>query len=74
MEPYPVGGDGVVRPLELLRTAKPTHVVSVADCESQAIPSVCYRVCSPALILHQGSDPIILCQTLFEVTCVLNVR
>eukprot|EP00752_Nemacystus_decipiens_P010152 g9048.t1 len=27
MEPYPVGGDGVVRPLELLRAAKPTHVV-----------------------------------------------
>lgn len=28
MEPYPVGGDGVVRPLELLRKEKPTHVVS----------------------------------------------
>lgn len=30
MEPYPVGEDGVVRPLELLRKAKPTHVVSAA--------------------------------------------
>lgn len=28
MEPYPVDNDGVVRPLPLLRTAKPTHVVS----------------------------------------------
>lgn len=27
MEPYPVGEDGVVRPLKLLREAKPTHVV-----------------------------------------------
>lgn len=28
MEPYPVEEDGVVRPLNLLREAKPTHVVS----------------------------------------------
>ncbi|CAM9159586.1 unnamed protein product, partial [Hapterophycus canaliculatus] len=27
MEPYPVGEDGVVRPLQLLRKTKPTHVV-----------------------------------------------
>lgn len=27
MEPYPVDDDGVVRPLPLLRNAKPTHVV-----------------------------------------------
>ncbi len=30
MEPYPTGPDGVVRPLELLRKTKPTHVVSGA--------------------------------------------
>lgn len=34
MEPYPVGEDGVVRPLELLRKAKPTHVVSSATAAS----------------------------------------
>lgn len=28
MEPYPEDGDGVVRPLSLLRRTKPTHVVS----------------------------------------------
>lgn len=37
MEPYPVGEDGVVRPLELLRKAKPTHVVSVAGCEARSL-------------------------------------
>lgn len=29
MEPYPMDKDGVVRPLNLLRKAKPTHVVSI---------------------------------------------
>ena len=28
MEPYPVGADGMVKPLMLLRKLKPTHVVS----------------------------------------------
>lgn len=28
MKPYPMDEDGVVRPLDLLRKAKPTHVVS----------------------------------------------
>lgn len=31
MEPYPVEEDGVVRPLQLLRKTKPSHVVSVVD-------------------------------------------
>lgn len=35
MEPYPVDGDGVVRPIALLRRAKPTHVVS----KLSAVPS-----------------------------------
>lgn len=33
MEPYPMDEDGVVRPLQLLRNAKPTHVVSCAASE-----------------------------------------
>lgn len=42
MEPYPVGEDGVVRPLELLRKVKPTHVVSVTGYEARSIPSTLY--------------------------------
>lgn len=33
-----MGGDGVVRPLELLRKEKPTHVVSIADCKARSAP------------------------------------
>lgn len=51
MEPYPVGGDGVVRPLELLRTAKPTHVVSVGRLRNP---------CRVVLIENGGSDPTML--------------